>query len=96
MPLSICCEVQYHKEFSMLPARFVPFVFGFVLSAMMSLVVSGIATFRTAGLADHFLGLWFGAWLPSWLIAFPVVLVVAPVTRKIVMGLVKPEFGQAR
>ena len=73
----------------MLPARFVPFAFGFVLSALMSLLVSGISTFRTAGLADHFFGLWAGAWLPSWLIAFPVVLVVAPVTRRIVTGLVK-------
>jgi hypothetical protein len=56
---------------------------------MMSFLVSGISTFRTAGLADHFVGLWFGAWLPSWLIAFPVVLIVAPVTRRIVNGLVK-------
>ena len=73
----------------MIPARFVPIAFGFVLSALMSLLVSGISTFRMAGLADHFIGLWAGAWLPSWLIAFPVVLVVAPVTRRIVTGLVK-------
>ena len=72
----------------MLPARFVPVLFGFVLSAMMSFLVSGISTFRTAGLADHFVALWLNAWLLSWLIAFPVVLIVAPATRRIVSGLV--------
>jgi hypothetical protein len=73
----------------MIPARFMPVVFGFVLSALMSLLVSGISTFRTAGLADHFAALWIAAWVPSWLIAFPVVLVVAPLTRRIATSLVK-------
>lgn len=73
----------------MIPARFAPIAFGFVLSALMSFLVSGIATFRTAGLVDGFSGLWISAWLPSWLVAFPVVLVVAPVARQIVGRLVR-------
>jgi hypothetical protein len=56
---------------------------------MMSLVVSGIATLRNAGLVEGVLSPWFGAWLRSWLIAFPVVLIVAPVTRRLVSLLVK-------
>ena len=79
-----------------MPARFAPIAFGFVLSGLMSLLVSGIATFRNAGLADGFLSLWMGAWLPSWLIAFPVVLFVAPVARRIVGGLVRADAGTAR
>jgi hypothetical protein len=74
----------------MIPARFAPVAFGLVLSCLMSLLVAGIATFRTAGLIEGFVNLWIGAWLPSWMIAFPVVLVVAPVTRRIVASLVKP------
>jgi hypothetical protein len=73
----------------MFPARFAPIVFGLVLSCFMSLIVSGIATFRNAGLVDGFATLWVNAWLLSWLIAFPVVLVVAPVARRIVNSLVK-------
>ena len=69
--------------------RFAPILFGLVLSALMSFVVSGIATFRNAGLVDGFFGLWVGAWVLSWMIAFPVVLVVAPITRKFVGMLVK-------
>ncbi len=73
----------------MIPSRYAHVAFGFVLSALMSLLVSGIATFRNTGLVDGFLGLWVGAWLPSWLIAFPVVLFVAPVARRIVGGLTR-------
>lgn len=79
-----------------MPARLAPIAFGFVLSALMSFLVSGIATFRNAGLVDGFLNLWVGAWLPSWLIAFPVVLVVAPVARRIVGSLVKVETVKAQ
>jgi hypothetical protein len=78
-----------------MPARFAPVAFGFVLSALMSFLVSGIATFRNAGLVDGFLNLWVSAWLPSWLIAFPVVLVVAPVARRIVGSLVKTGTAKA-
>ncbi|HWA18385.1 MAG TPA: DUF2798 domain-containing protein [Devosia sp.] len=72
-----------------MPARFAPVLFGFVLSALMSFVVSGIATFRNFGLVEDFFDLWIGAWVPSWLIAFPVVLVVAPIARRFVGLLVK-------
>lgn len=79
-----------------MPARFAPILFGLVLSGLMSFVVSGISTFRNAGLADGFFGIWVSAWLPSWLIAFPVVLVVAPVARRLVGMLVKaPSTGAA-
>ena len=79
-----------------MPARFAPIAFGFVLSCLMSFVVSGISTFRNAGLADDVFSLWIGSWLPSWLIAFPIVLIVGPVARRIVNGLVNADPGQAR
>ena len=72
-----------------MPARFAPILFGFVLSSLMSFVVSGISTLRNAGMVDGFFNLWIGAWLLSRLIAFPIVLVVAPVARRIVNGLVR-------
>ncbi|MGN6156929.1 MAG: DUF2798 domain-containing protein [Devosia sp.] len=72
-----------------MPTRYAPILFGFILSALMSFLVSGIATFRNAGLVDGFFNIWVSAWLPSWLIAFPVVLVVAPIARRLVGVLVK-------
>src|SRR5690606_6493961 len=77
-----------HRSLQM-PARYAPILFGFVLSALMSLLVSGISTFRNVGLVDGFVSVWINSWLPSWLIAFPVVLVVAPIARRLVGVLVK-------
>ena len=79
-----------------MPARYAPFLFGFVLSGLMSLVVSGVATARNAGLSEAFPGLWAGAWLMSWAIAFPVVLVVAPVTRRLVGLVIRAPQGSSR
>lgn len=68
----------------MIPARYAPVLFGFLLSGLMSLIVSAIATYRAPGLVQGFAGLWLGGWLSSWLIAFPTVLVVGPLTRRLV------------
>lgn len=73
----------------MIPARFAPVLFGLVLSCLMSLIVSAIATLRNAGPIEGFAGLWLSAWLPSWLVAFPTVLVIAPVARWVVGALVR-------
>ncbi len=73
----------------MISPKFAPVLFGFILSALMSFVVSGISTVRTAGLVEGFANLWLSAWLPSWLIAFPIVLIVAPIARQTVQRLVR-------
>lgn len=75
----------------MIPHRFAPILFGFILSGLMSLLVSGIATWRATGLPPDFTTLWMGAWINSWIVAFPAVLVVAPITRRLVGMLVKHD-----
>lgn len=67
----------------MLTAKHEPLVFGFILSGLMSFLVSGISTLRAAGLGAGFLDLWLRAWLMSWFVAFPTVLMVAPVARRL-------------
>lgn len=69
--------------------RFAPLLFGFLLSGMMSFFVSGIATLRAVGAIDGFFGLWISAWLPSWAVAFPAVLVMAPLVRRIVAAVTR-------
>lgn len=68
----------------MIPLRYAPFLFGFFLSMIMSLIISGVSTTITAWGSDGFLGLWRNAWLSSWAVAFPSVLIVAPFARSIV------------
>jgi hypothetical protein len=48
----------------------------------MSLVVSGISTFRAVGWVPHYLALWTSAWLTAWLVAFPIVLIAVPMVRR--------------
>jgi hypothetical protein len=73
-----------------LPRRLEHIAFGLLLSGMMSFVVSGISTALARGLSGEFPLAWLGAWLPSWAIAFPTVLFVAPLVRRIVHRLVIP------
>jgi len=79
----------------MIPSRFAPLLFGFILSGLMSFVVSGISTLRAAGLTPAFMSLWTSAWLMAWLVAFPIVLVVAPLARRAVQRLVAPPQASA-
>lgn len=61
-----------------------------VLSLLMTFVVSAIATLRALGPGPDFLAAWPGAWMLSWLVAFPALLLVLPVVRRIVAWLVAP------
>ncbi len=72
----------------MLPRKYAPALFGLMLSGMMSLLVSGISTWRAVGLSPDFVATWTEAWLTAWPIAFPAVLVAAPVARGAVERLV--------
>ncbi len=67
-----------------LPRQWAPTLFGFILSGLMSLLVSGIATARAVGFVPALPATWASAWLSSWLVAFPVVLILAPRTRRLV------------
>jgi hypothetical protein len=75
---------------SKLPARFNTIALPFVLTFIMTNVVSGVSTWRAVGLVPEFARLWMSAWGLSWAVAFPVVLVVLPLSRRIVAALVQP------
>ena len=73
-----------------IPKRFENVVFGLLLSAMMSFLVTGISNVMNIGVSDpDFLFKWMRSWGTNWAFAFPVVLFVAAIVRKIVHGLVK-------
>ena len=67
-----------------LPARYAAIVMPLVLSVLMTFVVSAISTFRSLGPTPAFLATWPSAWAISWLVAFPTLLAVLPLVRKIV------------
>ena len=73
-----------------LPPRYASFVTPFVLSVLMSLVVSGVSTLKSLGIGPTFLSTWPIAWFLSWLVAFPTLLMVLPLVRRIVGLVVEP------
>jgi len=73
----------------MIPARFAPVLFGLILSGLMSCIVSGISTLRVLGFSEGLFSGWMTAWAYSWAVAFPTVLVVAPIARRMVARLVR-------
>lgn len=70
-------------RFRKLPARYAGIVMPFILSVFMTCVVSFISTVRGIGLADNLLQVWLGAWGVSWLLAFPALLMILPVVRRL-------------
>lgn len=71
-----------------LPARFAPIVTPLLLSLLMTCLVSLIATIRSVGLTPAVLHLWPGSWALSWLVAFPLMLMVMPVVKRLTSALV--------
>lgn len=76
--------------FQRLPARYAAVVMPLVLSVIMTFVVSGISTLRSVGLSPGFAATWMSAWGLSWLAAFPTLLLVLPLVRRIVGLIVAP------
>jgi hypothetical protein len=74
-----------------LPARYASLVLPFFLTCVMTCVVSGISTFRVAGIGPDVLGTWLLSWGLSWAVAYPTMLLVLPSVKKLVAALVASE-----
>lgn len=72
-----------------LPVRYAGIVMPLILSVLMTCVVSLISTLRSIGWSPDFFEVWPGAWALSWLVAFPVLLLVLPVVRKLTAMIVQ-------
>jgi len=51
-------------------------------SLFMTLLVSGVATWRALGIVPGLLGIWMVSWMISWAVAFPTMLVMMPIVRR--------------
>jgi hypothetical protein len=82
---------------SRIPKRFIPFLFPLLLSGFMTLIITGISIFKVLGMNTvianpmKFLQLWLNAYISAWLIAYPVLLLVIPVVRRLVNWLTEGD-----
>jgi len=75
-----------------LPARYASIVMPFILSIMMTFIVSLIATAKTLGIAHpNLASSWMTAWALSWVVAFPVLLAILPIVRRMVAMVSDPH-----
>jgi hypothetical protein len=66
-----------------IPKRLEPVAFAFLLSGIQTFVITGISTALAVGFSSELPALWVKAYFSSWIIAFPGVLVVAPLVKRI-------------
>lgn len=82
---------QFNKHplgFRKLPASAGAWVMPLLLSILMTCIVSLISTLRGVGLVPGLPAIWLSAWGWSWLFAFPTLLLVLPLVRKMTAALV--------
>jgi hypothetical protein len=74
----------------MIPSRYSPYVFSFFMSLLMSGVMSFCITLLNLGWVADLLMLWLQAWSAAFVIAFPTIVLVTPLVRKLVSLVVRP------
>ena len=67
-----------------IPARFAPILFGALLSAIMVGIVSAFVLATAKGVYPGFTAQWFRSCMTTWPVAFPTVLLVTPLVRRVV------------
>ena len=78
-------------KLSRLPAKYGALLTPLILSIIMTFIVSLIATAKAVGISDFSAREWMSAWGLSWMVAFPTLLLVLPLVRRIVGLLVAPH-----
>ena len=71
------------------PAKYGSIVMPFLLSILMTMLVSFISTVKIAGVTSQLLNIWISSWGVSWVIAFPTLLVLLPIVRRLTASLVR-------
>jgi hypothetical protein len=66
-----------------IPAKFAPLVFAFFMSMLMAFLMSAILTLVNLGPVPDFITRWMRAFAIAWCCAFPAVLLVAPIARRL-------------
>jgi hypothetical protein len=79
-----------------LPARYHWLMLPLVMSIFMTCVVSGVSIARVRGIGPGYLDAWLPAWGLSWVVAFPVLIAIMPLVRRVVGMLVEMPAADGR
>ena len=75
-----------------LPSHYGRFVMPLILTFLMTFAVAGISTWiAVESLSVFFLKSWMKSWMVSWVVAFPAMVMLMPVTQRIVALIVRKD-----
>ncbi|MEE2002769.1 DUF2798 domain-containing protein [Alkalimonas sp. MEB108] len=73
----------------MFSVKLQPLIFAFIMSGFMAFLMSGILTLLNLGWFTGFMQTWLKAYLVAHACAFPLVLIFAPISRRLAAMLVR-------
>ncbi len=91
---SASAEIGFFRKrniLNMINMRYQHIVFAFFMAFLMSCLMSFVVTIFNVGFVNNIFNIWLKAWVFSFVIAFPSVIVVSPVVRKLVTLTVKQK-----
>ena len=68
----------------LIPKKHTAYVFSFFMALLMSCTMSLVVSIFNVGLIEGIVSIWLKAWSFSFIVAFPTVIVVSPIVRKLV------------
>jgi hypothetical protein len=71
------------------PAKHQHILVGFLMALLMSCIMSFVISVINVGWIDAIASIWLKAWGTAFIIAFPIILLIGPVVRKLAAKLVK-------
>lgn len=71
-----------------IPKRYEFLLFALLMSSFMTFIMSGVVSYINIGLVDGFLKIWSIAFVKAFLVAFPSVLIVVPLVKRLVTKLI--------
>ncbi|MBU3919065.1 MAG: DUF2798 domain-containing protein [Alphaproteobacteria bacterium] len=76
-----------------LPVRLFQPLFGLFMAFFMSFLMSGAITALNIGFPPDFSGRWMHAWGIAFVLAYPAILIVAPVARRLALRFAESPFA---
>jgi len=75
----------------MIDKRFQHLVFAFFMSLLMSCLMSLVISIFNIGLVDDILTIWVKAWSFAFIVAFPAIILVSPMVKRLVALAIKND-----
>jgi hypothetical protein len=76
-----------------LPVRLFQPVFGLFMACFMSFLMSGAITALNIGFPPDFIGRWMHSWGLAFVLAYPAILIVGPIARRLALQFVESPFA---